>query len=71
MKLARVIRNAEGVWYLVCPSGSIRRPPRGATVQYDEYAGVFRVCFPGVRGYAPIGRELFDRYFEDLDDEVS
>lgn len=66
MKLARVIRNAEGVWYLACSSGSIRRPPRGTIVQYDVYGDTFQVYFPGVQGYAPIGREMFDRYFEPL-----
>ena len=71
MKLARAIRNAEGVWYLVCPSGSIRRPPRGATVQYDEYAGGYDVYFPGVHGCASMPGSMFSTYFEDLDDEVS
>ena len=73
MKLARVIRNAEGAWALIRPSGSIRRPPRGTIVQYEYEVsnGVFRVYFPGVRGYAPIGEEMFNVCFRDLDDEAS
>ena len=71
MKLAKVIYSAEGVWHLIYPSGSIRRPPCGTTVQYEVSNGVFRVYFPGVRGYAPIGEERFNVCFMDLDDETS
>lgn len=73
MKLAKVIYSAEGVWHLVCPSGSIRRPPCGTTVQYEYEVGngVFRVYFPGVRGCVTMSAWMFNRYFEDLDDEIS
>ena len=73
MKLAKVIYSAEGVWHLVSPSGSIRRPSCGTTVQYEYEVsnGVFRVYFPGVRGYAPIEEEMFNVCFRGLDDETS
>ena len=68
MKLARVIYSAEGVWQLLRPSGSVRKPPRGTIVQYEYEVGneVFRVYFPGVQGYAPMDCGIFWEYFEPL-----
>lgn len=72
MKLAKVIYSAEGVWHLVCPSGSIRRPPCGTIVQYKQSVdGGYEVYFPGVQGYAPMGGYGFSIYFEGIDSETS
>ena len=72
MKLAKVIYSAEGVWMLIRPAGSIRRPPLGTIVQYEhDSRNLYSVYFPGVQGYAPIRCYLFWEYFEDLDDETS
>ena len=53
------------------PYSTINQPPVGTLVQYDEYAGVFQVYFPGVQGYAPMDCGIFWEYFEGLDDETS
>jgi len=49
----------------------INQPPVGTLVQYDEYAGVFQVYFPGILGHAPMDCGIFWEYFEGLDDETS
>ena len=72
MKLARVIRNAEGVWMLIRPAGSIRRPPLGTIVQYEhDSRNLYSVYFPGVHGCASMPGSMFSTYFEDLDNETS
>lgn len=71
MKLARVIHTG-GAWFVDEPYSMINQPPVGTIVQYErDVNGWYSVYFPGVQGYAPIGREAFDRSFEDLDNETS
>ena len=62
MKLARLVYRNNNPW----------RYRDGTIVQYEPIInGVFRVYFPGVRGYASISGWVFGRYFKDLDDEIS
>ena len=71
MKLARARYTDGGTWFVDEPYSTINQPPVGTLVQYDEYAGVFQVYFPGVQGYAPMDCGIFWEYFEGLDDETS
>ena len=71
MKLARVIRTG-GIWALINPPSDIDKPPIGTIVQYKRvFNGGYDVYFPGIPGYAPIGEEMFNVCFRDLDDETS
>ena len=71
MKLARVIRTG-GRWGVDEPRSTINQPTAGTIVQYErDSRNLYSVYFPGVQGYAPMYGWVFDRYFEDLDDETS
>ena len=66
MKLARVIRTG-GSWTICKPSLIVDKPPVGTIVQYERGSrNLYSVYFPGVQGYAPMSRWVFDRYFEPL-----
>ena len=71
MKLARARYTDGGTWFVNKPYSTINQPPVGTLVQYDEYAGVFQVYFPGILGHAPMDCGIFWEYFEGLDDETS
>jgi len=72
VRLARVIRTSGGVWGVVNPSAVIDKPPIGTIVQYKQSVdGGYYVYFPGILGYAPMSGWVFNRYFEDLDNETS
>ena len=71
MKLARVIRTG-GTWVLTEPNMIVDKPPVGTIVQYEsDCHGRYNVYFPGAQRYASISGWVFDRYFEDLDNETS
>ncbi len=72
MKLARVIRTSGGTWWIPKSAVAINTPPIGTIVQYKQSVdGGYEVYFPGVHGYAPMSGWVFNRYFEDLDNETS
>lgn len=70
MKLARVIYRNNNPWGF--KDGTKINPPIGTIVQYERYVNDwYYVYFPGVRGCVTIYGWMFDRYFEDLDNETS
>ena len=72
MKLARARYTNSGTWFVDEPYSMINLPPVGTIVQYKQSVdGRYEVYFPGILGYAPMFGWMFNRYFEDLDDETS
>ena len=66
MKLAKVRYTDDVIWFVDEPRSTINQPTVGTIVQYDVYGDTFRVYFPGVQGYAPMGEEMFNVCFEPL-----
>ena len=72
MRLARTIRTSGGTWWIPKSAVAINTPPIGTIVQYErDVNDRYYVYFPGILGYAPMSGWVFNRYFEDLDNETS
>ena len=70
MKLARLVYRNNNPWRY--RDGTKINPSIGTIVQYErDVNDWYYVYFPGVRGYAYMSSEVFNMYFEDLDNEIS
>ena len=70
MKLARLVYRNNNPWRY--RDGTKINPSIGTIVQYErDVNDWYYVYFPGVRGCVTMSGWMFDRYFEDLDNEAS
>ena len=65
MKLAKLVGDDCLPWTLY--DGTRVNISPGTIVQYErDGSNLYSVYFPGVQGYAPMSRWVFDGYFEPL-----